>query len=222
MIPVWEKEAGRPFLVYGDSMLQALIATVSAQDQENKRKPPSGGRAGSVPPRSTTPSNSYAPTKSGVVTPAVRPAGSSVHSAPNKRMKMSDDAHKMPLGMSRSHNGRAVSPSKIPGSGAGKQSQSSLPRPIAMPVPKPGTQHHALGHGRVPSSGVLHGSVSGYGASGIRSASYMGTRAVSGGAKKASRAKRESFRPRPSMDAPLGASTRYRAFAASVREEEEY
>ncbi|KAF8904614.1 microtubule associated protein-domain-containing protein [Mucidula mucida] len=226
-LPVWEQEAGRPFLVYGESMLQALMTTLSAADQENKRKP----RSGSVPPRSTTPvSHSYAPTKSGVVTPAVRPAGSSVHSAPNKRMRLNESTDRAPLGMSRSHNGRAVSPSKIPGSGSTRNVTSSLPRPIAMPIPKPGTQHHALGHGRMPSSGVMHGSVNGYAASGIRSASalgYIGGRVVSGGAlvaKKASRARRESFKPRPSIDADvnLGASTRWAGFAASVREEDEY
>ncbi|KAF9042768.1 hypothetical protein BDZ89DRAFT_1009085 [Hymenopellis radicata] len=260
-LPVWEQEANRPFLVYGESMLQGLIATLSAADQENKQKPPRAGsvpprsttpvthsyapdqdnkrkppRATSVPPRSTTPvTRSYAPTNSGVVVPAVRPAGSSVHSGPNKRLKLNQSTDRAPLGFSRSHNERAVSPSKIPGSRSKQNATSSLPRPIAMPVPKPGTQHHALGHGRMPSSGVLHGSVNGYGASGIRSASAMGYmaervmagRVVSGSAlvaKKASRARRESFKPRSSMeaDANLGVSTRWAGLAASVQEEDEY
>lgn len=234
MLPDWEQEAGRPFLVYGESMLLALMATVSATDQENKRKPP---RAGSVPPRSTTPnSNSYAPTKSGVVTPAVRPAGSSVHSAPNKRMKMSDSTSdigkgRAPLSMSRSHNGRAVSPSKIPGHGRSVSHSSvtgsALPRPIAMPVPKPGTQHHALGHGRLPSSGVLRG----YGGRSVSSSAVFGGGASV--AKKASRARKESFKPRSSIDAAeanmnlaaslnMGASARWAGIAGSVREEDEY
>ncbi|KAF5381777.1 hypothetical protein D9615_005436 [Tricholomella constricta] len=63
-IPAWEHEAQRPFLVHGESILQILMETVSAQDQENKRKP----RAGSVPLRATTPVNStnaYVPARGG-------------------------------------------------------------------------------------------------------------------------------------------------------------
>ncbi|KAK0199795.1 microtubule associated protein [Desarmillaria ectypa] len=231
-IPTWEQEAGRPFLVYGEPILQALMAAVSNAEQENKRKPP---RAGSVPPRATTPVNhSYAPAKSGVVTPAVRPAGTSVQSVPNKRIKLSDSTgpQRAPFGVSRAGNGagRSASPSKIPGSKY--QTPTSLPRPIAMPVPKPGTQHHALGHGRVPSSGILYGGVGGYGPAGIRSASavssYNVTRLVSSGAaglaKKASRARRESFKPRPSVDTTdVGhGPTRWTGLTASVKEEDEY
>ncbi|KAK0216916.1 microtubule associated protein [Armillaria fumosa] len=231
-IPTWEQEAGRPFLVYGESILQVLMATVSNAEQENKRKP---GRAGSVPPRATTPVNhSYAPAKSGVVTPAVRPAGTSAQSVPNKRMKLSESTgpQRAPFGVSQAGNGagRSASPSKIPGSKY--QTPTSLPRPIAMPVPKPGTQHHALGHGRVPSSGILYGGAGGYGPAGIRSvstvSSYNATRLVSSGAAglatKASRARRESFKPRPSVDTTdVGhGPTRWTGLASSVKEEDEY
>lgn len=116
-----------------------------------------------------------------------------------------------------------------------------------MPIPKPGTQHHALGHGRVPTSGVTYGA-GGYTASGIRSASavmsvsvsssmstssgYGASRYASSGytgghgglAKKASRARRESFKPRPSMDtveAGVGVGSRYGGFASSLKEEDE-
>ena len=92
-----------------------------------------------------------------------------------------------------------------------------------MPVPKPGTQHHALGHERVPTSlglapppsaypGMMRStSVVGYGAGaggggGKRfpsaSAGYEGRGAAIGAEimKKASRAQRESFKPRPIVD----------------------
>lgn len=109
-----------------------------------------------------------------------------------------------------------------------------------MVVPKPGTQHHALGHGRVPGS-VIYGA----GVAGVHSSStYVRTassvyRAASGGAAaaavgKATRAKRESFKPRPSMDAlepthgvgagaahTRGVPKRWEA-GFTVREEEEY
>ncbi|KAH7874461.1 microtubule associated protein-domain-containing protein [Lentinula edodes] len=230
-IPMWEQETGRTFLIHGESILRILQELVSAADQENKRRPP---RAGSVPPRATTPVNhaghSYMP--KGTVTPAVRPAPGGANSAPNKRMKYGDDSasrsgQRAPLGAHRGGNTlasslsqkpRDVSPAKIPGSRSSRlpsslHSSTSLPRPIAMPMPKPGTQHHALGHGRVPTSGVFtySGGNSGNGLfpKGIRSASSTltgytaDTRHTSGSRaaeKKASRAHRESFRPRPSID----------------------
>ncbi|KAF5377105.1 hypothetical protein D9757_008763 [Collybiopsis confluens] len=195
-IPVWEQETGRPFLVHGESILCVLQDLVSAADQENKRRPP---RAGSVPPRATTPVNqtgynsSYMPR--GTVTPAVRPAPDGIKSAPNKRMKYGDDS-RMPLGSHRggnvlgasvSHKPRDVSPAKIPGSRSGRipsstGMNSSLPRPIAMPIPKPGTQHHALGHGRVPTSGIFtHGVAGGSGAGGLFPKGIRSTSSTSSG-----------------------------------------
>ncbi|KXN82934.1 Anaphase spindle elongation protein 1 [Leucoagaricus sp. SymC.cos] len=53
-IPAWEEETGRPFLVNGESFLPMLMEAVAASDQENRRRPP---RAGSVPPRATTPTS---------------------------------------------------------------------------------------------------------------------------------------------------------------------
>ncbi|KAJ7596024.1 microtubule associated protein [Mycena floridula] len=233
-IPAWEREADRQFLVHGESILALLLQAVGAADQENKRKP---ARAGSVPPRATTPVNhGYAPMK-GVVTPAVRPAStfSNAHSAPNKRMKVEAPIPtRAPLGAHRASNAaRPASPPKIKPLRSG--GPSSLPRPIAIPMPKPGTQHHALGHGRVPSSGVVHGA-NGFAASGIRSASSVATlnssvgyshgKYVSGDhgvARKASRARRESFKPRPSIDPadiPLG-GMRWGGLAVSVKEEDE-
>ncbi|KAG5645682.1 hypothetical protein DXG03_005520 [Asterophora parasitica] len=252
-IPAWEHEAQRPFLVHGESILQILMETVSAQDQENKRK----SRAGSVPPRATTPVNStnaYVP-GSKTVTPAIRP-GSASQSVPNKRQRLGEPApaphirqgsggksrtpnygtSRPPLGSHRGGNGgtgpRAVSPSKIPGR-TPSGGQSSLPRPmsIAMPVPKPGTQHHALGHGRIPSGAAYGGARSVSSTSGTYSARY----ASAGGGygepavmKKATRARKESFKPRPSVDGDMGVSVglggyggRWPGLAGSVREEDE-
>ncbi|THU93332.1 hypothetical protein K435DRAFT_670441 [Dendrothele bispora CBS 962.96] len=262
-IPIWEAETGRHFLVHGESMYQLLMETVGAADKENGSKRNNKPRAGSVPPRATTPvhgAGGYAPANKGVVTPAVRSAPHpQVNSAPpNKRTKYGDEVSthsRAPLGAHRGTdvNGGAnsvlgkrkdVSPSKIPGGVRLNQSQSlsisvnsnppsSLPRPVSMPVPKPGTQHHALGHGRVPTSGVftnafpssnsvghLHIGSGGPGGFpvGIRTASSTRSgygaggnqRAPSGSRaayveKKASRARRESFKPRPSMES-LGGS----------------
>ena len=213
--------------------MQLLMETVSAADQENKRKPP---RAGSVPPRATTPvnpSNLYVPgVKTGVVTPAVRPASHGSSSVPNKRQRLgenlsghtpihADGGIRAPLCASRSNNGgsgmyRAVSPTKIPSKKPNSSGESSSrPPAISMIMPKPGTQHHALGHGRVPSSVVYGGAVgSGSYPTGVRSSAssqgsygrfpssgYAKKDDESGMMKKATRASRESFKPRPSMDA---------------------
>ncbi|ESK83169.1 microtubule associated protein [Moniliophthora roreri MCA 2997] len=282
-IPAWEQDTGRPFLVHGQSILRVLMDTISAADQENMSKRRQGGpppRGSSVPPRATTPvsqmgSSTYG---KGVVTPAVRPAPGGAKSAPNKRMKMSDsgdEGHgrnggRAPFGASRGVNAlgtsqrRDISPSKIPGSGRTHQrgnsggATSSLPRPVpsvAMPVPKPGTQHHALGHGRLPTGGVFTAASSSAASSyssggfpvGIRTASAYGSgssvrgygsstsgsRYPSGGSgvgkssyadrnpKVAARVRRESFRPRPSMDGHEVAAGRWTGGFAGLREEDE-
>ncbi|KAK7692082.1 hypothetical protein QCA50_005488 [Cerrena zonata] len=145
-IPAWEAETGRTFLVHSQSILRILQETVGVvSEKENstnangrRSKPPS--RGSSAPPRAKTPS--YAPStshghgttrtrsnsKSDAVTPAIRPSSSMSRSASSTRIPSQ----------------RPASPSKIPGK---TPTTSSLPRPVplAMPVPKPGTQHHVLG-----------------------------------------------------------------------------
>ncbi|KDR79106.1 hypothetical protein GALMADRAFT_92933 [Galerina marginata CBS 339.88] len=254
-IPAWEEDAGRPFLVHGESFLQMLMETVSATDQENKRKPP---RAGSVPPRATTPvnsSNGYVPgAKTGVVTPAFRTSSQvSSQSVPNKRQRLGENPSvystaRAPLGAHRGENtgglARASSPTKIPTKTLGG---SSLPRPatLAMIVPKIGTQHHSLGHGRVPSTVIYGAGVTGVNtyAPGARSTSsssvhaygrapsagYSKATRMSGPAdiKKATRARRESFKPRPSMntlDLGVGVAVGGSRWGGgfTVKEEDEY
>ncbi|KAH6909944.1 microtubule associated protein [Coprinopsis sp. MPI-PUGE-AT-0042] len=112
-LPQWEQETGMLFLVYGESMIQALNETISQQEQENKSRPGRPGRSGSVPARATTPTGStttsttshsnststgFVPGSSsrgsGSVTPAVRPrsamasTSSSTQSVPNKRQRL--------------------------------------------------------------------------------------------------------------------------------------
>ena len=244
-------------------MLQLLMETVSATDKENaKRGKPA--RAGSVPPRSKTPSNPphhYLPatthgggghstaksTGAGAVTPAVRPGSSMAMSAQptSKRPRLglgestaahnNAPAHGHPqpyLGSSRGPGAhRPGSPSKIPSkSSSSSSSLSSLPRPVplAMPVPKPGTAHHALGHGRVPSAqaqaqyGQVRAASASYRGPGSYASQQQQQLSASVLAKKASRARRESFKPRPSVDNDwvLGGG-RYAGFAGAVKEEDE-
>ncbi|KAJ7604655.1 microtubule associated protein [Roridomyces roridus] len=258
-IPAWEAEAGRPFLVHGQSILQLLMQTVSGADQENnsrntpgnahgsgKRKPsPAGvGPRPGVPARATTPtpaSHSYAP-KTGTVTPAVRPAPASSQSQPNKRARTdafsnsNSTSKPVVFGSHRAGNGvvgvRASSPSKIPGP-LTRTAVPGLARPVPPPqpfgIPKPvggvQAQYHALGHGRGPT-GAPYANVRSMSAS-VSSASSMGMSqsissagssyggryassgvghgrsvltAAAAAQAKAQRARRESFKPRASVD----------------------
>ena len=182
-------------------------------------------------------------TASGGVTPAVRPASSMSQSAPaNKRPKLlaeSTSSHNNavppmpPLRRSRSvskgPSARSTSPSKNPA-----RASSALPvpthAPIAMPVPKHPTS--VLGHGRAPSSAQRAAPSYHPYPQTQRSLSAQsqqprvyGAMAMAGGAaRKASRARRESFKPRPSVDEVWTSTTttggRYPGFAGGVVAEE--
>ena len=207
--------------------MEAVSATAEKENQ-SKKKPQSAGHSG--PPRATTPfsngassnHHNYAPSSSvygkGQVTPAVRSAPqSSSQSAPNKRPRLdySTTNHRPSgrsvLGVSKGPgtNGRT---SPTPGLKLRSKTPtySTLPKPV--PIPKPGTQHHALGHGRVPSTQQL-------------SQSRLGSsRGASGAAaRNAGRVRRESFKPRPSIDGDWGGTDRQwgAGLANTVREEDE-
>ena len=199
-IPAWEADAGRPFLVHGESMLQILLSATGGGDKENRR---SGGkaRAGSVPPRATTPNS--APGK-GAITPAVRPASSMdrLHSVPSKRPRLAEtNVAQVPRFVPRSASGASA--------GAGHP-----PSKIAMPVPVRAVsatiskQHAALGIGRPPSRDPLAPRVAiAHSTSGPYRARSVGSRLGTSTSRnpqtialKAKRARRESFRPRPSGD----------------------
>jgi Ase1/PRC1/MAP65 family protein len=209
-IPAWEEESGRPFLIHGERVLRILMETASASDQENQRK--NAPRPGSVPPRSTTPvnssnhyvpgSNSYGVSGRGVVTPAVRP-GSAMGGTSNKRQRVADGQGgqgRNVLGSHRGGNGhRVVSPTKASNKTPGRSVSRTASKSMSthMPVPKPGTQHHALGHGRVPS-GIPLGMSARNLSSSTTSRGYSGRAPVD--SKKAAKMRRESFKPRPSVD----------------------
>ncbi|KAF8201205.1 microtubule associated protein-domain-containing protein [Mycena galopus ATCC 62051] len=255
-IPAWEQEAGRPFLVHGQSILHILMQTVGAADQENagtnansKRKPSPSGRATNVPARATTPTplGAYAP-RSGVVTPAVRPAPGSSNSQPTKRARTDSVtpsyAFSKPAPLGAHRGGNSVphhinsSPSKIPLSrttptGIPGRARAPAP-PFGIPKPAAGNQaqYHALGHGRGPTTG--YGGIRSASAS-ISTASISSAASSYGGggryasasndrlAAKASRARRESFKPRASVDADFGGSqpgVRWGFEGAMVKEEE--
>jgi Ase1/PRC1/MAP65 family protein len=191
-------------------MLQILLSAASAADKENRTK----ARAGSVPPRTTTPN--CAPGK-GVVTPAVRPASSMgrVQSVPSKRPRLAETANvpQVPGFVPRSASGASAGASHRP-------SKIAMPVPVratfptVLPMPAPRAmsatvpkQHAALGIGRPPSREPLASNVGTAHLSGsyrVRSVgSGLGTstsRNPQTIALKAKRARRESFRPRPSGD----------------------
>ncbi|KIJ16234.1 hypothetical protein PAXINDRAFT_114030 [Paxillus involutus ATCC 200175] len=160
----------------------------------------------------------YIPGKShnalaGTVTPAVR-SGSSMVQGTNKRQRLADGSSK-PLRSSSPAKGRTPS-----------GSSSGLPRPVAQSVPpvpqvtvtKQAEGYTALGWGRAPStmqrttsrgasnghSTSLSSSISSHHPSNPKSygSGSMGSSvARESTSRKAGRVKRESFKPRPSIDA---------------------
>jgi len=207
-------------------MLQILLSATGASDKEN-RGGSTKGRAGSVPPRTTTPNS--APGK-GTVTPAVRPASSMglgagrSQSVPSKRRRLVETnvAPQVPGFVPRSASGASA--------GAG-HNHPPPPSRIAMPVPVRATatattvnggvpvlhvtravsattmptrrQQAALGIGRPPSREpmALRAATTGsYHARSVSSGSTSSLRNPQTIALKAKRARRESFRPRPSGD----------------------
>jgi Ase1/PRC1/MAP65 family protein len=184
--------------------------------------PTSGGgttkRAGSVP-RASAPTNGYKPggthkrsssngpggqTKS---IPATRsaPSGSST-SAPAKRQKLGDSTSsssssrssaRAPL-QSTTHNNHLPSHSHVPSITVTTKAQSTIPRakPVSVPAPKANSNPAALGHGRPPTSAPTLVAPAAHHYSGSRTSSTTSAATVQ--AARATR--RESFKPRPSMD----------------------
>lgn len=238
--------------MHGQSILQMLMEAVSAADQENKRRPT---RAGSVPPRATTPVNSSghnlsSSTRTGAVTPAVRPRSAmSSLSVPSKRRKLNDSssastsghaAGRAPLSNHRNNYmpNRPASPSRAKTKTPGSVTSSALKSNHT--IPRTVTRFQTLGHGRRPnaqihSSGMRSVSAEVKGSSSsttygrLKPSSKSMAGPESSVLRKASRAKRESFMPRPSTDgAEMGksvgiGSSRWGGgkFASSVKEEGE-
>jgi len=220
-------------------MLQVLLSATSAGDKENRRgaKP----RAGSVPQRATTPNS--VPGK-GAITPAVRPASSmgcsQSQSLPNKRPRLAETNVPQVAGfVPRSASG--------PSAGASHPaSKIAMPVPVrgpsALPVHAPRAvsatiprQQAALGIGRPPprrprpqSSSVGSAqlqlapgtySARGVGNTGLGTSTSRNPQTI---ALKAKRARRESFRPRPSGDWKVVSQGRYGGLEDdAVKEEDE-
>jgi len=216
-------------------MLQILLSAAGVGDKENRRG--ANSRAGSVPPRATTPNS--APGK-GAITPAVRPAssmGCSQSSVPSKRPRLAETNVPQPSFVPRSASG--------PSAGAGHP-----PSKIAMPVPVRGSsvlpvhvprtasatiprQHAALGIGRPPSrqprpQASSVGSVQLQLTSGSYSGRGVGPRLGTSTSRnpptialKAKRARRESFRPRPSGDWKAVSQGRYGGLEEDALKEED-
>ena len=214
-------------------MLQILLSATGAADKENRlgAKP----RAGSVPPRMTTPNSALG---KGAVTPAVRPASSMgcSQSVPSKRPRLAE---------TNGSNGTQV-PSFVPRSAGGPSAGAGHPpSKIAMPVPVRGSsvipihapravsatiprQHAALGIGRPPSKQPRpQASSVGSARTQVASGSYS-ARSVSSTSRnpqtiavKAKRARRESFRPRPSGDWKAVSQGRYGGLEEDALKEED-
>ncbi|KAJ3486631.1 hypothetical protein NLI96_g4098 [Meripilus lineatus] len=256
-VPKWEAETGHTFLVNGESVYQILILASENTEKENvsRQRSKSKTRSGSVPARSTTPTNPphhYAPpprpgtsmtTRSTITTPAVRPRSrsQSARSTSNKRQKLGDTTS--------SYNNAApplpTGGTRVPSSPSKKSASSSLPRPVPIvaPVPRRGkvASHQELGHGRAPSreqhsyhpypqtqrpgsyssKSLSSSQVTVYG-----SAMLAASTKSADAARRASRARRESFKPRPSIDADGWAGgteikRRYPGYAGGALTEEQ-
>ncbi|OBZ78270.1 Anaphase spindle elongation protein 1 [Grifola frondosa] len=235
-IPTWESETGKVFLVHGESILQILMETVSAGDKENNNNKTKQGAGRFCPSRQDTIQCPF----SVCANPHLGPQQSiaTTHSVPSKQLRLGEstaaynNAPRAPLSNSRgASSNRPPSPIRI--AGKTPATISSLPRPVvAMPVPKLGTLQ--LGHGRVPSTRMNHGhNYHPYQAARARTASHTSSSYKHGAApmnpsvvaRKASRARRESFKPRPSVDETwavgVGYSASDRRWAGAVKEEDE-
>ncbi|KAG1745761.1 microtubule associated protein-domain-containing protein [Suillus lakei] len=240
-LPTWEQTHGRAFLVHGESMLQLLMENASANEQENRKRTPTSqysaqalnkGTSQSLKPAAASSGanvvskGGYVPGKSnashhGVVTPAVRP-GSSMSSnthGTNKRQKLVDGTH------------HTVARPGSPTRGRTPSGNSALPRPTTQNAPPMTSQsktsqgYAALGWGRNPSTmprstshtNVTHlnSSVSSHYLSSSRSynsASMASSHSRESAAKKTmGRIRKESFKPRPSIDGGNGGAAGWKS-----------
>lgn len=198
--------------------------TTIAQEKENNKKAKPQPRPAAIPPRARTPSNpvhQYIPvpgsshgTKN---TPALRSSTSSssntsTRSAPARRTKLGESTDNAPSippvpPLHRSGPGFNRQPSpKFPGKGS---LPTSLPRPAAVPAPRTVSyqQYHALGPSRTTSSRARHNPYPQTNrvspaktAVRVYSSTSLNSNHQAAVAKKAARVRRESFKPRPSVD----------------------
>ncbi|KAL4063770.1 microtubule associated protein-domain-containing protein [Scleroderma citrinum] len=202
----------------------------SAQGPKPSNVVPSGpGRAGYVPGKSHQPS-------AGTVTPAIRPGSSMAQNqGMNKRQRLVDGSSQIPT--------RSTSPMKGRSTRSTSRGAPSNAPQAAPPMPQ-STKHSqgyaTLGWGRAPSTlqrttsgGTSNRSTSSTLSSSISTRYVETSRSCTGGSlgasvsrqssqQRSSRMKRESFKPRPSIDG-LGTNTGWRgnSFKAMPLTEEE-
>jgi protein regulator of cytokinesis 1 len=225
-------------------MLQILMENVSANEQENKKKTvtsqysvqalnaskPTGPvtRSRSLEPTASNASKAgYVPGKMmhnpppGAVTPAVR-SGSSMSQTTTKRQKLADGRAK-PMRSSSPAKGRTPSG---PASGLPRSTVHAPPVSHVTTRSRHATGYASLGWGRAPSTAqrtksraVTTTGVSSHrhaSATKLYGASSMVARTSS--LDKGGRIKRESFRPRPSIDGVRGGGAAFRGMPPTEEE----
>ncbi|THH04962.1 hypothetical protein EW145_g5143 [Phellinidium pouzarii] len=256
-IPAWEDKEGRPFLVNGVSIIDVLLETMGIQDKVNVQNKKT--RAGSVPARATTPSenkpSALRSTSAASVPNKRMKLASSTSGAPSSRAVSSSRAtqesyslpHRAPFGSrsgalnastSSNHDSAPTTTQKC-----SRTPSSSLPRPVSVaskshPQPAPSVQRAGYGTGiglgyassmqrsRAASASAVLSKTRPF----VGAASHMKTRETLQPKQTVRNSRRESFRPRPSVDSGATRASsdvpasRYggAGLGSSVREEEEY
>lgn len=186
-IPAWEREQGRPFFVRGVRALDMIDE--AAAEKENKKRP---NKPNVVPARATTPQQQ--PNINGKrTTPTTRSASTASYAQapPSKRAKLTPQAlsQSQPRPPLSAHNGQ----SGLRPPSAGK-SLSHLPKPTSH-LPRLGASHQqaalGLGHPKHRPGSAMRERVP----SNVSTGSTRGLYA-----RLSDRARRESFRPRASVD----------------------
>ncbi|KAG8945513.1 hypothetical protein FRC04_000716 [Tulasnella sp. 424] len=219
-LPAWEESRGRPFIVNGVRIVDILMESFEAQAEKENRKKPSNK---AVPARATTPSNPPPPP-----TAQHPPPGSRKHAAtpmqsqgpPAKRARTAASgptpvntrgANATPAyGRSASANHQnSVKPQPFgtvngnrPASAMSHYSTSKGKAPVTMekctPLPTPAPPY-STGNKMVGAASLGLGVPSG-GLSRVTSASKTPSSSSNNTGRMAAAKRRESFRPRPSMD----------------------
>ncbi|KZW01124.1 hypothetical protein EXIGLDRAFT_603456 [Exidia glandulosa HHB12029] len=179
-IPEWERTHDRPFVVLGQRALE-MVDEASGGEKENKKRP----KPNVVPARATTPTAQTQNINGKRVTPSSRTASqaSATAAPPTKRAKITPQA-RPPLS---SHN-RTASAHPHPPSKSASKSKGG----VYSHLPRPTSNHASLGIGHPTSNAKAQRE---------RIPSNVSTGSTRGlYARLSDRARRESFRPRASVD----------------------
>ncbi|KAG8880514.1 hypothetical protein FRB98_005042 [Tulasnella sp. 332] len=206
-IPLWEESRNRSFLVNGIRVVDVLMESVEAEVGKENRKKPASAPSKPIPARATTPgpSSTIPPSRKRAATP------SSIQ-GPDKRQKLntgsvtrtSANATPMQSSAGRVPFGSSTVGNRVPSTSSQRNSEKVRkgtpashpgPPPAMAPLPK---MNPVIGMGH-PSGAVRRSHM----VLPPSSASSTAQRSVSAGVKIAAVKKRESFRPRPSMDSAV-------------------